>query len=70
MLHNVSETAADEPWEGQAEKEKANATVALGAVDELKKALIAKKEVAVLNIDVFSNETIAKIFNYIIKSCP
>lgn len=70
MLHNVSPTAADEPWEGQAEKEKANSTIAIGAVKELKQALVARKDIRVLDIEEFSNQTVANIFNYIIRSCP
>jgi len=50
------------------ENEKDKGNINPGAVNELKTYLTEKK-LSTIDVDIFSNEMIAKIFHHIIKAC-
>ena len=68
MLENTSTTAADEPWGGFAAKEKDKANESKEGVENLKTEL-NKSNIKIINVDEFSNQVIAEIFNHIITVC-
>lgn len=68
MLDNQSSTANEDLYPGQIEKERDRGGINPGAVEELKSYLI-EKTLATIDIEIFSNETISKIFHHIIKVC-
>ncbi len=68
MLVNASSTSNDEPWQGQGVKEESKKDEFVGSVTALKKDL-QKIGTTIINIDVFSQQIVAEIFNKVLTVC-
>ncbi len=68
MLQNCSDTAGQFSWEGQADREKANAANNPGAVQAMR-TLAEERGIRVIQVREFSNIVIAEIFNAILNIC-
>ena len=68
MLQNCSDTASQYSWEGQADREKANAANHPGAVQTMR-TLAQERGIKVIEVKEFSNLVIAEIFNAILTTC-
>ena len=67
MLDNKSSTAKEEPWPNYSEAP-ANAAAHIGEVAKLRTKLEEGKH-RIIDVHEFSNESIAKIFFYILQVC-
>ena len=68
MLQNCSETAGEFTWEGQAERERANAQFNQGGVLAMRN-LAEERGIKVIEVREYSNMVIAEIFNAILHIC-